>query len=175
MVRLGSATCPHCGRRVALYIPRGGDGSAQFLKRHTNPAGQRCDGSGSMDRSPAVTDAPRAIGEPLLDEARDFDPVEMLDSEIEDLVGRLAAALRAAREPGARGISTGLADSPQTLALSDEEWGSLAIAHDLLTEDLIAAAVAWRRVTTHEDSERKAHALIAAVDAWLAGKGEPDA
>lgn len=50
-MKLGSEPCRVCGKKVALYIPKGGDGSAYFLKRHVNQQGQRCDGSKSIEES----------------------------------------------------------------------------------------------------------------------------
>jgi hypothetical protein len=38
-------TCPVCHRFVAVYVPRGGDGSGLFFRLHRNGKGSRCDGS----------------------------------------------------------------------------------------------------------------------------------
>jgi hypothetical protein len=40
-------TCetPGCGKDVAVYVPRKGDGSCEVLRRHKNPSGQWCFGS----------------------------------------------------------------------------------------------------------------------------------
>lgn len=38
--------CPACQKRVATYIPRGGDGSAIFFKRHKDRTGEDCKGWG---------------------------------------------------------------------------------------------------------------------------------
>lgn len=34
--------CPVCGKTVAGYIPRGGDGSLDLLWPHKNKKGERC-------------------------------------------------------------------------------------------------------------------------------------
>lgn len=40
-----SYICPRCERPRATYVPRGGDGSAIFFKRHKDTSGQLCEGS----------------------------------------------------------------------------------------------------------------------------------
>jgi hypothetical protein len=38
-------TCPRCGRPIAAYVPKGGDGSGVRLRRHRTPEGDDCRGS----------------------------------------------------------------------------------------------------------------------------------
>lgn len=36
------ADCPSCGKAVAIYNPKGGDGSTRFTHWHKNSAGEWC-------------------------------------------------------------------------------------------------------------------------------------
>lgn len=45
-----SRTCPTCGRKVRVVVPKGGDGSALVYVRHDNREGDYCMESRSVVR-----------------------------------------------------------------------------------------------------------------------------
>lgn len=37
--------CAHCGEKIGVYVPKGGDGSLVVVRRHNVRKAQRCPGS----------------------------------------------------------------------------------------------------------------------------------